>query len=69
MQLPHLIETVYQMNVGVVGRGEGRHERPHKPALLLASLDRMDGGASTHEVGWSQGLRSEFKRTFEVARG
>jgi putative restriction endonuclease len=38
------IERMYPLNVGVVGHGPERHERPHKPLLLLAVLDMRGGG-------------------------
>ena len=33
------IEWIYGLHVGVVGQGPDRHEKPHKPVLLLAVLD------------------------------
>lgn len=68
MSLPALIEAIYDLNVGTVGTGEDRHERPHKPALLVAALNRMDAGAPTHEVPWTHELRAEFRRVFDVVR-
>ena len=33
-----VVERLYDLDVGVVGTAEGRrHERPHKPVLLLAA--------------------------------
>jgi len=37
--LDEAIERLYRLKVGVVGVGTARHERPHKPALLLAAFD------------------------------
>jgi predicted restriction endonuclease len=36
------IERLYALNVGVIGVGGERHERPHKPLLLLAAFDLID---------------------------
>jgi len=36
------LERMYALNVGVVGHGPERHERPHKPLLLLAVLEMLD---------------------------
>ena len=33
------VERLYDLNVGVIGTGSARHERPHKPLLILAALD------------------------------
>jgi hypothetical protein len=33
------IEKLYALNAGVIGQGIERHERPHKPVLLLAVFD------------------------------
>ena len=33
------IEWIYGLHVGGVGQGPDRHEKPHKPVLLLAALD------------------------------
>ena len=30
------IEVLYRLNTGVIGTGACRHERPHKPVMLLA---------------------------------
>ena len=32
------IEWIYGLHVGVTGTGTARHEKPHKPVLLLAVL-------------------------------
>jgi len=47
----------------------GTHERPHKPALLLAILDLLDKGRLTENaVPLSQELIDTFKRYFAVVR-
>lgn len=63
------IETLYRLNVGVIGTGTNRHERPHKPTLLLAVLDLIARDrASVQHVPWSQELRERFAAYFEVVR-
>lgn len=63
------IEILYRLNVGVIGSGENRHERPHKAVLLLAVLDLIAAGrASADRVPWSQELRERFTAYFEVVR-
>ncbi|HEV2207825.1 MAG TPA: HNH endonuclease [Verrucomicrobiae bacterium] len=45
------------------------HERPHKPALLLAILDLVDKGQITrNEVPLNEDLVKTFRRYFEVVR-
>jgi len=37
------VEKLYNLNIGFVGTPEGgRHERPHKPLLLLTALGFAD---------------------------
>jgi putative restriction endonuclease len=63
------VEALYALNVGVVGTGSNRHERPHKPVLLLAMLDLIaTAHATADRVPWSQELRSRFATYFEVVR-
>ena len=63
------IEILYGLNVGVIGSGNNRHERPHKPLLLLAVLDLLAAGrASADRVPWSQELREKFAAYFEAVR-
>ncbi len=68
MSLHSVIQQLYDLNTGVIGQGEDRHERPHKPVLLLAALEIMDQGAETSRVVWSDELRAAFKRIFAVVR-
>ena len=42
MLLETAIDRLYSLNVGVTGTGGGRHERPHKPLLVLAAFDLSD---------------------------
>jgi putative restriction endonuclease len=71
---PHLEEILFTLRVGVTGTGRNRHERPHKPVLLLAMLDliaRDSGpgrGDRTVVVPWSQDLRERFRAYFEIVR-
>jgi putative restriction endonuclease len=64
------VEKLYDLHVGVVGtENGGRHERPHKPALLLAALDLIaDGQATADEIPWSTGLRDRFEQYFSIVR-
>jgi putative restriction endonuclease len=63
------IEALYHLNVGVVGTGSERHERPHKPLLLLAVMDLIAQGKATPErIHWSQDLRERFALYFELVR-
>lgn len=63
------IERFYALNVGVVGHGTERHERPHKPLLLLAVLDMLDGGQATPgRIPWDAALREHFTRLFGIVR-
>ncbi len=63
------IEWIYGLHVGVVGQGAGRHEKPHKPVLLLAVLDLIASGQVTPDrISWSQALRQRFTGYFEIVR-
>lgn len=68
MSLHSVIQQLYDLNTGVIGQGAERHERPHKPVMLLAALEIMDQGAETSRVAWSDELRAAFKRIFAVVR-
>jgi putative restriction endonuclease len=69
MTLSVAISALYSLNVGVVGTGNQRHERPHKPVLLLAVLDAVaEGRTSPKRIEWSQWLRSRFRTYFDVVR-
>lgn len=46
-----------------------RHERPHKPLLLLAAFDLIDEGLATPErIPWGQALRDRFTARFNLVR-
>ena len=67
--LARALDALYRLNVGVVGCGAARHERPHKPVLLLAVLDLLEAGAATPQrVPWSRTLIDAFERYFGVVR-
>ena len=51
MDFSAAIETLYRLNTGVIGTGAGRHERPHKPVMLLAVFDALASGAARPEGG------------------
>ncbi|HEY5915577.1 MAG TPA: hypothetical protein VJA21_33755 [Verrucomicrobiae bacterium] len=47
----------------------GSHERPHKPALLLAILDLLDKGrVARNEIPLNEDLAKTFRRYFDVVR-
>ena len=59
------IEALYGLHVGVMP-GQERHERPHKPLLLLAALDLIASGQATPDrIPWWPELRSHFRLYFE----
>lgn len=60
------VEAIYGLNVGVIGKGVERHERPHKPLLLLTVIDLIaQGKAAPDRVMWSSDLRARFALYFE----
>jgi putative restriction endonuclease len=68
-RIDHTIERLYNLNVGVIGRGAERHERPHKPLLLLAVLDLIDAGLATPDcIEWNPALRERFGGYFEKVK-
>lgn len=67
MIFSQIIECLYNLNVGIIGVGGERHERPHKPLLLLAALDLIDAGLATpSRIPWSRELRDRFTARFEI---
>ena len=69
MTLDAAIERLYDLNVGIIGVGGERHERPHKPLLLLAALDLIDEGkAAPDRIPWCQDLRDRFAARFLLVR-
>lgn len=63
------VEALYRLHVGVVGKGTERHERPHKPLLLLAVLDLVaEGHATPDRVEWGPRLRERFATYFKVVQ-
>jgi putative restriction endonuclease len=67
--LDSAIERLYDLNVGIIGVAGERHERPHKPLLLLAVFDLIDEGLATPElIPWSQELRDRFTSRFVLVR-
>lgn len=67
--LDQAIERLYALNVGIVGTDENRHERPHKPLLLLAAFDLIGQGLATPDaIPWCSGLRDLFTERFEIVR-
>ena len=69
MLLDSAIERLYDLNVGIIGVAGERHERPHKPLLLLAVFDLIDEGLATPEhIPWCQKLRDRFTARFLLVR-
>src|SRR5688572_7102540 len=69
MNFPVAVEVLYHLNTGVIGTGGDRHERPHKPVLLLAVLDAITAGkARPDHVPWSHWLRERFAAYFAIVR-
>jgi hypothetical protein len=69
LALASALETLDRLNVGLKGTGNERHERPHKPVLLLAVLDVIDSGeASSERILWSRSLVARFRRYFEIVK-
>lgn len=69
LPLAGAIDTVYRLNVGVIGTGPDRHERPHKPILLLTVLDGIEEGwARPDRVEWSSALRARFIQSFKAVQ-
>jgi putative restriction endonuclease len=67
--LEEAIDRLYDLNVGVIGTGASRHERPHKPVMLLAALDLIaQGQAKPDRIYWSPDLRQRFRDYFEKVR-
>jgi putative restriction endonuclease len=67
--LTQAIDALYRLNVGVVGTGSERHERPHKPVLLLAVLDAIAAGVATPErIPWNDWIRRRFAQYFEIVQ-
>ena len=63
------IDRLYSLNVGVIGKGASRHERPHKPLMLLAALDLIAAGQATPQrVPWCPELRERFGLYFDAVR-
>ena len=63
------IERLYDLNVGVIGVGGDRHERPHKPLLLLAVFDLIEDAVATPDcIPWSRELRDRFTTRFEIVQ-
>ena len=65
--LDQAVEALYNLHVNVIGNGPGRHERPHKPCLLLAVLDLVASGKAVPErIPWNQSLRDRFSAYFSI---
>lgn len=69
MNFSAAVELVYRLSTGVIGTSTDRHERPHKPVLLLAVLDAIAAGeAQPDRVPWSNRLRERFADYFAIVR-
>jgi len=66
MSLEEYLHRFATLNVGRVGE----HERPHKPALLLAIISMVEAGQlNDGRVTYDHELFSRFRTFFEVVRG
>lgn len=64
--LDDFLERLYCLNVGAIGKGKERHERPHKPVMLLAVVDLIESGEMEgNRIVWSENLRKKFCEIFE----
>jgi predicted restriction endonuclease len=69
LKLNSSISRLYDLNTGIIGVGGNRHERPHKPLLLLAVLDLIDEGKATPDlIPWCQELRDRFSARFQIVK-
>jgi len=69
MSLSPILETLHNLNVGIIGKGNWRHERPHKPCLVLAVLDLIERGeVMDGRVRWSSALRERWRKYFDSVR-
>src|SRR5688572_23592290 len=69
MNLGEAIEVLYSLSTGVIGSGSSRHERPHKPVMLLAVLDAIATGKARPDfIEWSDWLRRRFRVYFDVVK-
>ena len=65
--LSKALDALYRLNVGVVDIDGSRHERPHKPVMLLAVFDAIASGVSVpNRIEWSTWLRDRFREYFAI---
>ena len=61
--IEHYEDRFYDLHTGIVGN----HERPHKPAMLLAVMDLIESGAIEQNLlPFSTELRERFTHYFET---
>jgi putative restriction endonuclease len=66
MSVDHYMQLIASLRIGRTGD----HERPHKPALLLAILSLADAGRlRENRISYDPELFELFRRYFEVVRG
>lgn len=64
-----IIPRICALKTGLVGTGQGQHERPHKPLLILAAIQMIDDGDATPDrVPWGPELRNHFTHLFDIVR-
>jgi putative restriction endonuclease len=62
-------DRLYNLHTGIIGTGTTRHERPHKPCMLLAALDLLaTGQVDQDRIEWSTALFSRFVAYFEIVK-
>ncbi len=65
MSIDRFRQIVQSLNIGRVGT----HERPHKPALLLAIISMIEAGrADGNRIVYGADLFARFRRFFELVR-
>lgn len=63
--LSNFEDLFYDLHTGVVGD----HERPHKPIMLLAVIDLIEGGSiSDNLIPFSDVLRQRFTHYYEIVK-
>lgn len=63
------LDQLYHLNVGAVGEGAERHERPHKPLMLLTVADLIEAGViQENRIAWTPELRKRFGELFNQVR-
>jgi putative restriction endonuclease len=69
MSIPDFYNHILNLHVDFIGKGSDRHERPHKPIMMLVVMDLIeDGSARVEHIEWTQKLRTRFAEYFEIVK-